>query len=1098
MRTIVKSFVNFCWFFFKWGALIAFVAALAAIPYFYYRVDEELRLRVERRFAAHYPHLQVTVRSAEIVEGEGIEVRGLTIVEPGATGPRAELAHFDEIFLHCNADLAELVTGEPKVTRIVMRRPTFQVTRRPDGTWSTAQLLPLPKFSDEPPLIVVENCTVEIFDPVKNPSSTFNCRDVNLTVTASQPEPTAGKGNSPAREVLVEGFCAGDHLERVEFGGRLSPDGTRWNFSGKVAGLALSPELRKSLPSGASDQLDLLGALRSQAEVAFHVSRDPQRPRPLEFNVLARLERGRIEHPRLPYPLTDVWATVECAADRIQVKDFKARNGQSTLALRGAWEGYTTTSPFYLEANCERLLINRQLLEVAPEAWKSQWYKFFLTGVVDAGLKLRFDGQNYEPQLVCHCVDTSFTYHGFPYPLTGGRGVIKYLDDALEIDLRAQSGAEDVNIRGRVVNVRTAPGGSIEVAGDNLALDQKLFDALRDPVRQFVKSLHPQGTFNLLARFDWQPNPSGSAEPPPVRRQIVLNLNSCALRYDRFPYPIFNIRGTIDVANDRWEFRDLRGTNDYGKIGCEGHYTAAPEGGDLLLKFVGQNIELEEELRDALQPHLRQVWNDMSPRGRIQLETCDVRYRFADKQLGISARVVPIGDTVSIEPSYFPYRLEKLAGAVRFEDGRLTIERVTGRHGDTAVMMRGSCETHPDGNWRLSLDELTVDRLRFDRDLYSALPQRTSERIRRLDPQGPMHLRGRLQLAGGGDPARAQSGAWQVRCDFQQGSLRCGPRIEQVYGGLEFDGGFDQQGFRTRGELNVDSLLCRGLQFTQVRGPLWIDDQRILLGAWAERPAGKNAPRHLTANCVGGIVVADGGVSLVPSTQYQVVASLADGDLRQFAQDLSVNRQNLSGRLSAQVQLRGTSDGLRTLAGEGRVQIRDAYVYELPQMVSLLTILSFKPPDTNAFTTSDIDFHILGEHVYLDHIDFRGDAISLEGRGEMSFAQDVDLRFHAMVGRNEIHVPIISDVFRAASQEIMQIHIGGKLDSPDIRRDHFPVVNQALQNLQAGFERPRPASPLGPMRAAPPPTAQAPRGAPYPAGNASRPPTATQGNAPVR
>ncbi|MBL9123565.1 MAG: hypothetical protein JNG90_08015, partial [Planctomycetaceae bacterium] len=670
---------------------MAFVAVLAAFPYFYNRVDEEVRLRIQRKFANHYPDLQVTVRSAKIVEGEGIEVRGLSIVEPGAEGPRAELAHFDELFLHCNADLPELLRREPVIRRITLRRPMFQVTRRPDGTWSTARLLPLPKFSDEPPVINVENCTVEIFDPLKNPSSTLTCRDANVTITAPE-----GAGAQPGgNDVLVEGFFAGDHLQRVEFKGRLAQSGQRWEWSGSVAGLQLSPELRNSLPSGLSEQLDLLGALRSQAEIEFHLTRDPDREKPLDFDVRARLERGRIDHPRLPYPLTDVWATVQCTPQRVVVQDFKARNGQSSLELRGYRNGYAAGSPFYLEANCQRLLINRQLFEAAPEAWRDQWYKFFLTGVIDANLKLHYDGQTYQPELVCHCVETSFTYHKFPYPLVGGRGVITLKDDQLNLDIRALSGAEEVSVRGRIANLRTAPGGLIEVTGDSLPLDQKLFDALPGKTQEFVRALHPQGTFNLGARFHWQPAPAGSGAEPVVNKQLVLNLNHCAIRYDGFPYPVYNIRGTIDVADDRWEFRDLRGTNDTGQIHCQGYFSTAG-GGEVGLRFTGSNIALEEELRNALKPHLQQAWNDAQPRGRVELES-DVLYRFADKHLGVSVRVVPIGETVSIEPVYFRYRFEKLAGAIRFDDGKVTFERISGRHGDVAISTRGTCELSPEG-----------------------------------------------------------------------------------------------------------------------------------------------------------------------------------------------------------------------------------------------------------------------------------------------------------------------------------------------------------------------------------------------------------------
>lgn len=1088
---IIRSVVNTCWFFFKWTALVAFVAALAAIPYCYNRIDEEVRRRVERKFAEHYAHLQVTVRSAKIIDGEGIEVRGLSIVEPGASGPRGQLLQVDEIFLECNPDLSEMITREPVVRRVIVRRPTLQVTRRPDGAWSTAQLLPLPRFSEHPPVIVVENCAVEIFDPLKNPSSTFNCRDVNLTISAPE-----GGAQAPAvREVAVEGSFGGDHLERVEFDGRLSADGKHWTFTGGVSGLQLSPELRNSLPSGVSEQFELLGALRSQAEVEFHIQHDADRADPLDFDLRARLERGRIEHPRLPYPLTDVWATVQCDPQRIVVQDFKAQHGQSSFALRGQLQGYDAESPFYFEAQCKRLLINRQLLEAAPDAWRAQWYKFFLTGVVDADLALRYDGQDYCPELVCHFADTSFTYHNFPYPLIAGRGTVSLANDTLKIDFRAHSGGEDVRVLGQVDKVRHAHSGSINITADSLPLDQKLFDALRDPTRQFVRSLHPQGTFNVRADFWWQPSADPQA-PPQVEHQIVLNLNHCALRYDGFPYPVYNILGTIDVTNDRWEFRDLRGSNDTGQIYCNGSY-GPHDGGTLTLNFSGRNIALEEELRNSLNPHLQQAWNDAQPRGRVELES-EVTYRFANKQLGVGVRVTPVGDTVSIEPSYFRYRLEKLDGGVRFENGRFIIDNLRGRHGDTSVAMRGACELSSDGRWQMTLDDLTVDRVRIDRDLYAALPESLRERIRRLDPQGPMHLRGTLRMSGAAGQPAPDAGQWNLRCDLRQGSLNCGLRLEQVFGGVQFVGGFDQRGFGSRAELSIDSLICRDLQVTNVRGPLWIDNDRVLAGAWAEQQAAGAPPRHITARCVGGTIVADGGVSLGPSNPYHVVASLTDGNLRQVAQEFSLGRQNLNGRMLAQINLRGNADGARSFNGEGWVQLRDATVYELPQMVALLTILSFKPPDTNAFSSSDIAFRILGEHIYLDRIDFRGDAISLEGAGEMNFASDVDLRFHAMVGRNEWNVPVISDVFRAASPQIMQIRVGGKLSNPDVRRDHFPGVNQALQNLQAGFERPAPG--LGPNRPAGPATTGIPSAssAPHTAGGAAPPPAAIRPHGPVR
>ena len=74
------------------------IGAPAAAPYLYRRLDETLRKKIESEFANHYrkSNLEVSVHSAALVEG-GIQVRGVSIFDPHADGPRAELAYLDEV-----------------------------------------------------------------------------------------------------------------------------------------------------------------------------------------------------------------------------------------------------------------------------------------------------------------------------------------------------------------------------------------------------------------------------------------------------------------------------------------------------------------------------------------------------------------------------------------------------------------------------------------------------------------------------------------------------------------------------------------------------------------------------------------------------------------------------------------------------------------------------------------------------------------------------------------------------------------------------------------------------------------------------------------
>jgi hypothetical protein len=123
-------------------------------------------------------------------------------------------------------------------------------------------------------------------------------------------------------------------------------------------------------------------------------------------------------------------------------------------------------------------------------------------------------------------------------------------------------------------------------------------------------------------------------------------------------------------------------------------------------------------------------------------------------------------------------------------------------------------------------------------------------------------------------------------------------------------------------------------------------------------------------------------------------------------------------------------------------------------MISLLKILSIREPDRTAFSASDIRFRIEGPHLYFDPINFSGDAISLEGKGEMDFQTAIRLRFRAQLGRNELQLPVLREVLGGASEQIMIIHVEGTLEDPITRREPFPVVQQALQGFRSDPPKP--------------------------------------------
>ena len=210
----------------------------------------------------------------------------------------------------------------------------------------------------------------------------------------------------------------------------------------------------------------------------------------------------------------------------------------------------------------------------------------------------------------------------------------------------------------------------------------------------------------------------------------------------------------------------------------------------------------------------------------------------------------------------------------------------------------------------------------------------------------------------------------------------------------------------------------------------------------------------MTARVYGGIVAGDGRVTFRGTPQFNLRADLSGGDLNRFVTETTNAHSQLRGVLSASVELAGSSAGSHTLTGGGGVQLRDGDIYELPLLLSLLKILSVRAPDTKAFSTSDINFKIHDSHVDFDPINFRGDAISLIGRGEMDFNKNVNMKFYAAVGSDRLQVPILRPLLGGVSQQLMEIYVVGSLDNPRTSRQALPGVRRALEGLQEGFKEP--------------------------------------------
>ena len=1046
-KHLFKSGLCLC----KWCLLLGTATVLALATYFYTQLDNEIRRHVEQLLGRHYSDLVVSVRSAQLVEDHGIELRGLTLTDPHPKAGPETMISVDQILLACKTDLRELALGKTRVTKIIVRRPRMRAVLATDGTWNVGGLLPLPRFGDGSPDVEIHDAVVELVDTTKAPQSTVTLRGVRLTISPdASGEPTTS--GQPRRFVQAQFSTA--FARRIDISGTIDPETGQFSLSGKVVELAVGEKLRDALPATLASTLANFASVDGRATVDFKVQQDPAAGVPLTFAVNARLERGRLVHARLPYPLTDLTATIHCTDQSVTIEQLSARYGQSIVRLSGRQNGLRPGVPLVVEGSVDRLVLDRDLFTALPGKLGELWKKFQPAGVVNVNqFRLTFDGQKWTPEIALECLGGSFTYDKFPYPLVRTTGAITLAGNHLSLDLVAHTTSRPVTIKAELDNPGPRGTGWIDVRGENLRVDERVILALPAKGREVVSSLKPAGTVDV-AWYGWRKDP----DVEKLHSRLDLTLRDCSIRYDKFAYPLSGISGTVKAENDHWSLIELTGKNDSGTVTCNGTLTSPSAGRELTLVFVGQDVPLEDELRDALPEHARGIWNDLKPQGRIDL-TANVRKVPSQREPEMEVWIEPRAGTVSIKPVHFSYRMDNLQGRVRYSDRHVEFYQLRAEHGRTTLSTDGSCKVTPDG-WQLAFTGLAVDRLSADVALLTALPPELQNAVDSLNLSSPVNLRGSLQFSRDTARNKPMASAWNLSVDVHQSNVDVGVPLSGVSGRVDLRGWSDGETFASAGQLAIDSLNYLDHQFTAIRGPIWLDKGRVLLGTWAaaQQQAAQQqvaqqpiTPQPITGRLYGGSLNVNGWVILDDVPRYEFNASLARGDLARFAKEGTQVQQQLRGNVKAELLLKGTGRTVAGLTGEGTVEVRETNIYELPLIVEMLGLLRGAVPDAAAFTKANMKFRIRGENISFDQLDLIGDAISLNGSGQMNFDQEVKFVFGTVVGPSDSFLNF-RKLLGGTSRELWQIHVTGPLENPEIRTEMFPRFNQTLQQFQTDTE----------------------------------------------
>jgi hypothetical protein len=340
----VKSLADMLWTLVRWTLPLTVAGVIAALAIGATQVGEQVRLRVEARLRKELPGLAVQVRSASLVEGEGIVVRGVTITDLALPEPQRQLVAIDELHLACSTSLTDLAGGSPLIRAVRVRRPTVHAARGADGTWSLARLMAgrqptrqaAVPISIEDGMLVVEDARIQ---------KRITVRQIGVELAA------AGEA------VAVRGSGVGELFERIEFAGSMVPDTGGFEMAGVLESLDVSQRLHELVV--ALGHGDWFAGLRGRVGLEWRATGSLAAPDAIAVSARGRLEAGNFQHASLPFPMSDVSATFTADRSGAVCERLEAHSGSSLVRGSGRLAGWHAAADWDLLIEAERLLVGR-------------------------------------------------------------------------------------------------------------------------------------------------------------------------------------------------------------------------------------------------------------------------------------------------------------------------------------------------------------------------------------------------------------------------------------------------------------------------------------------------------------------------------------------------------------------------------------------------------------------------------------------------------------------------------------------------------------------------------------------------------------------
>lgn len=538
-------------------AIVVVAAGIGVVSAYAIGTSDQVVARVLRGQLATYVRAPCTFESASFTFLHGLEVRGLTVLDPTDPLGRALL-----VAEHAHVDYKLDVTGAgPHMTGIEIVKPSVRLDRTASGAFpiQEAFFFPKPEGPSPPrPFVRLSGGEVTFADATLLAGEPLALKDIDVTVTPATPKSTDFAG------AAIEMTASSDLLGLVTAHARVGETGTTARLELDLPRIPIDPSLPRRFAGETARRLAEMspsGEVSARIKVRLEEGRDFAAEATVTVRGVSLRTAIPESAPGEPAPkaleVSELNGEVRFVPGRLEARNLSFRALGSVVEAEATLTDLATESPrIEARARVPDLALTREFLGHLPRVARHVADAYYVTGSVDAvataagllsapdvAVEAKISGGVFRYE---GFVQEDGVRRGFPWTVESASGSVRVADGAIRIDAQGVHGPASVRATGVVTD--DGRGGSVpdmRIEGENVPLDDDLRRAFGDRAPELFDRWGPSGVARRIdVRVSRFPEVDGDHDVT----EVALGLDGgAAFRPHLLPVPLSGVTGKVEV-----------------------------------------------------------------------------------------------------------------------------------------------------------------------------------------------------------------------------------------------------------------------------------------------------------------------------------------------------------------------------------------------------------------------------------------------------------------------------------------------------------------------------------------------------------------------